>query len=178
MVTWQIIWLVSVLVGAAIAFYQFRTFSATLIGGLTGGALMGFFGGFVMLVAWTSEGAVSKGNIESGQCVAFETETEIASIERHSETGGSFIIGTGTMDTRMYYFAYINTDDGWYLSKYRRTKTYIVEDAEAPKIVTTNYKCAMYISSWLADGTWSRNHFGRKYIIHVPPNSILREFNP
>lgn len=177
MVTWQVIWLAAALVGASIGFYTFRDRVGAITGFITGGLIMGMSGGMFFIGLMTSEVQLTAENIASGQCTPYETVGKIASIERNSESAGTFFLGTGSILSNMYYFAYVDTTNGWFLEKYLRNRTYIVEDESEPRVVTTNYKCFKPITSFLTDRKWYEYYYSRKHIIHVPPNTILREFN-
>ncbi len=177
MVTWQLLLLAATLLGGLIGWWADRT-PASAIGGLFVGAFVSFLvGGVIILILSEGEGSLSDENIASGQCVQYETVQFIVSIERNSQLYGSFVLGSGSIRSNMYYFAYVDTPDGWFLDKYRQNKTYIIEDEGDPRVVNVNYKCYKPIFSWLVDKEWEQTHYNRKHTIHVPPYSILREFN-
>ena len=129
-------------------------------------------GGLALLMFGVQEGQ----KFDPDTCTTWTTEKNIVSINRQSQTRGSFILGTGSLSSRTYYYAYVKTDDGYLLSKYWTRKSYIVETDDLPKVVAHHYSCPKPIYSFLLFDEYMYKHYGVKFTFHVPKDTILREF--
>ena len=94
------------------------------------------------------------------------TETvydEIYSLDRGSAVEGSFTLGSGTIDTYIAYYFYIETDHGFQLKTLRiddYTEIYLVEDDNTtPHVVKIKEK--------------GGNPY---YIIYVPEGTVVQQF--
>ena len=86
----------------------------------------------------------------------------IVSIERDSSVSGSFFLGSGHIDSKMYYFFYHETDKGYKLDKLEHDETYIIEtDSETPHL----------------DEIKEEQSWDSYYVLTVPTNTIVKEFH-
>lgn len=87
---------------------------------------------------------------------------EIVSIEQDSETSGSFVLGTGTVDNNIVYYMYAKTDKGLILYDISASNNhvYIIETDEiTPHVEIVKEK-------------WKKEY----YVIYVPENTIRKQF--
>lgn len=93
------------------------------------------------------------------RCVVYD---EIVSIEQNSETSGSFVLGTGTVDNNIVYYMYAKTDKGLILYDISASNNhvYIVETDEiTPHVEIVKEK-------------WKKEY----YVIYVPENTVRKQF--
>ena len=115
----------------------------------------------------------------------FKTETteerkiEIYSIKNETGLYGHFCIGTGTIESKVYYYYYTKNDNGYILNKIDAEQVYI---EECEDLETIGYVCTY--GKQLAKEDWWYN-FGRDSmfidgtkttIIKVPKNTMQIEF--
>ena len=86
----------------------------------------------------------------------------IVSLEtRKSDSGGSFILGTGSIEGIVHYFSYRKLDENKYiLTKHRALRTIIIESDESPK-----YEI------------WSDKWHSNTYYLYIPYGTIIKEFS-
>lgn len=164
-------------ISACVAAFSARNIGSFIGGGFFGGLISGIVVSFVMLVFATEEGKFDDSKLESSKCVAVYEIIPLISIEREQSMSGTFFIGSGTVKSDVYYFAYVDTSDGMYLNKYPRYKTYIVEQDGEPKATTTMYECSRPVFAWLKgmDKAPKRTR-AKKYQLYVPKGTIIRDF--
>lgn len=96
----------------------------------------------------------------------------IISLDTSIGPSGSFVLGSGRIDTDAYYFYYRPTaDKGYTLDQSRAKEAVIYENAPLGQgyTVTRNPTLASYI--------WSL-HYSARVDIHIPAGSIVREYQP
>lgn len=95
----------------------------------------------------------------------------INSINRGSEMNGNFFLGSGSIDTKQYYFYYYKSTYGYKLSKIEAYNTYIVETNDMKPQIVKTYKDYDDGFISLKDGNVSIRN-----IIYVPKNTIVKDF--
>jgi hypothetical protein len=141
-----------------------------------GTAVLGFivslaFSFVLLLIVLTEDG-----DYDPNVCTNWQTEQGIISVNRDTSITGSFILGTGAIGSTQYYYAYVEKPDGYLLERYRIRNTFIVEGTQEPKVVFKHYTCPKKVLSFLWFGEYERTRKDIKRVIHVPTNTILREF--
>ena len=114
---------------------------------------------FVLLCVWAS---VWENNRR-------DRYAEIVSLKTGTETSGSFVLGSGAVNGRLYYFMYQKYRDGYILVKIETDCATVMEDESERPYVTWRQANAY-------DGTIpSGGGFGTA-IIHVPPGTMVNKF--
>ncbi len=110
---------------------------------------------------------------------------------------GSYFLGSGTSQNKIYYYYYIETDQGYKLEKISSEKEVYIQyitDESPPRIEESKevrVKILKKIPSfWINIIGWSEykdysigdivskeSSFGRRYVIYVPKGSILEDYN-
>lgn len=106
------------------------------------------------------------------------TETNIVSLEKQNAIDGSFILGGGSVEGKLVYYAYEKTEDGGY--------SLLKIDAEgSPNNKLTIYErneTPRYIIEWKCDEEFERINYikdrncSRERSLIVPENTIIKEF--
>lgn len=95
---------------------------------------------------------------------SYETvEYEIYSLDRGAEVSGSFALGSGSIDTYIAYYFYVETDKGFELKRITNSSTsiYLVETNErTPCVVTIK----------------EPKSFGTYKVIYVPVGTVVKSF--
>jgi hypothetical protein len=97
-------------------------------------------------------------------------EKNIVSLKADSSIEGSFFLGTGSINARIYYFTYIKEDDSFYLKRLpirdRWNKpTRIYEDNPQIPFV-----------KWISVKRWGERPYMTNIEFHVPSGTIIKEF--
>lgn len=100
------------------------------------------------------------------------TQTEIVSLSADSQIHGSFILGTGRVNEESVYYIYekVNRTD-YILTTLEASKCVIRESSKQPTVITYRNQ---YKWSWFSTPMKSDNY----YIIRVPQNTLVKNFNP
>jgi len=94
-----------------------------------------------------------------------DVNVPIISVFKESQMSGSFILGCGGFSNEMYYFVYIKKpNNSLIFKKFKAGWVEIYEDSDSPHIIC---------DTWNGDIHYNGS---RKIEIHVPPNTITREF--
>lgn len=105
--------------------------------------------------------------------------TYISSISANSNVSGDFFLGSGTIDSKNYYYFVVNSDFGYQISKIEITnQVYLREDGDNnPFIEYTKYNCTY--QNWFSRIFFKKSFFNedREIIIHVPKNTIIKNYN-
>lgn len=118
---------------------------------------MGFMGVllaglFLLLSSFWSE------DIPIDKCLYSTTETPIISLRTGSAADGAFFLGTGRVDSDMYYYYMAETNAGYQMKRVRADYTYVRESNEVPPhlvvMTCTGFK------NWY------------DYLLNVPGNTI------
>lgn len=136
---------------------------------------LGIFGGII--------GGITSGSIEGNDdpvamgCIKREVSIPIISISRQSHLSGSFVLGTGGVNTVERYYVYIEKSLGYKLVSFNTNHTYIVETDGQPRLERTDWECEQTLNNFL----WYPYHgvrynYGREEQLYVPKNTILRKF--
>ena len=98
--------------------------------------------------------------------------TEIVSLRNGSKIKGSFILGSGQIKEKTYYFFYKKIGDGYKLGKVGTANTLIVEEENVtPKVKPFRYvRYNWYLLPFSFEGTKLR------YRIVVPPDTVMKKF--
>lgn len=88
--------------------------------------------------------------------------SEIISLERDSGIQGSFCLGSGHVDSSMYYYFYTPTERGYKLKKQNHENTYLIEDDSISP-------CLKEIKD---TNTWNEY-----YVLIVPTNTVIKEYH-
>lgn len=142
-----------------------------IVSGIFGGVV-----GLIFVVLMVIFVSINEGGFDERVCKVWTTNNDIISINRQSQIQGSFILGTGSIRSVTYYYAYVNTDSGYLLTKYRTNKSYIVETFDAPTVEAYHYSCPKPILSFLLFGEHTAKRYNTKYVINVPKHTIMQEF--
>ena len=100
----------------------------------------------------------------------------IVSLERAAELEGSFILGTGSIGTKMYYLTYKAVGpatNAYLLTKLPAEKTLVIEDGQ--NALHIRYKMEKYFACgdrWIKIG-WDEEAV--QYELHVPHGTIKRK---
>ena len=93
------------------------------------------------------------------KCIA----NEIVSIEKDNTTSGVFILGSGNIESKTYYFYYVRVNENTYkLDKVDASRTYVIEDDMKTPSVYEVKECGELFSD---------------YYICVPEGTIVKEFH-
>ena len=95
-------------------------------------------------------------------CSVDKGSVELFSIDRGSSVVGSFVLGTGSLSGRMYFFGWIKEGEGFKLASYERRYSTVYE-------VESNFRVHTYYDFSSGRGRYM-------YHIYVPKGTILREF--
>lgn len=87
----------------------------------------------------------------------------IYSIEKEQSVSGSFFLGSGSINSTMYFFMWRDWDGGMKLVKTEHSVSTIYEDEE-------NFP---YVEVWY--NGWVEASY--KYKIHVPKGTVLKEYH-
>jgi len=133
----------------------------------------------IVIVLVTGLIGLEQGVIDNGdfsECKLDHQQRPIVSINRGSETTGRFFLGTGNIGSTTYYYTYIKEQRGYKLHKFKTNATHIVETNDSPKITYDNYACPTPMFDFMFGGTHEKIHTEWNKVMHVPPNTMLREF--
>ena len=107
------------------------------------------------------------------------TQNPIYSLkEMNGGINGSFLLGSGSLNSTWYYVAYIHTEDGFYKEKYNQNTSYIKETDEVKpfvkKFVTATHHNSFieFMIGWDVSSSYGYT----KYILYVPKGTIIKEF--
>ena len=84
------------------------------------------------------------------------------------------MLGSGRIDSKMYYYSYVMTNNGLIITKYPASKTYITEGETNPYVRTVEITCPLKITGYLLY-EFEHTRVGR-YEMHVPQGTIVQEF--
>ena len=141
----------------------------------------------VVAMIWGVIGGIFAG-VESGKidrhddpvaegCTSKEHIVPIISTTREKRVSGSFILGTGGVGTVDKYYAYVETERGLMLKRFWVDDTYIIEGSAEPHYKRIDWYCERTFRNWFWFGEREpRRNKGRWGQLHVPENTILREF--
>ena len=92
---------------------------------------------------------------------------------------GSFVLGSGSIDSQMHYTAYAQTDDGFYKEKFEQAITYIKEgDGVTPRVEKYIEVTTMnWVEGWLLGRYTQNGCCYTKYILYVPRGTIIKKFS-
>jgi len=103
----------------------------------------------------------------------------ISSISANSNAQGKFILGSGTVENKNYYYYIVKTDKGYQIDKMEITnKVYIREGCnDNPFIEYTKYN-ATHIN-WFSKLFFKKEFFKKcgEIIFHVPTGTIVGNYN-
>ena len=105
--------------------------------------------------------------------------TYIASVSANSGVYGSFCLGSGTVESRTYYYYLTNNEFGYKICKIENDgNTYVKEDCDSkPYIEFSKYNSVKL--NWFGS-LFFENYFYSKdgeVIIHVPKNTVVKNYN-
>lgn len=88
---------------------------------------------------------------------------EIISLQPEAGVEGSFVLGSGCIDTRMFYFTYVKTEKGYLIRKIstENQDVYIRETDGTPRVCKIKER-------------WSLNDY---IVIYVPEGTIISQFD-
>lgn len=103
----------------------------------------------------------------------------IKSVKFDTRYQGSFVLGTGSIEHKDYY--YVFTDMGnnqWLKQKFPMETTFIREVATEPRALA--YRRTMH-SQWFKTWMWGLENFldiTESYVLEVPKGTIIEEYKP
>ena len=105
--------------------------------------------------------------------------TYIASVSANSGVYGNFCLGSGTVESRTYYYYLSNNEFGYKICKIENDgNTYVKEDCDSkPYIEFSKYNAVKL--NWFGS-LFFENYFYNKdgeVIIHVPKNTVVKNYN-
>jgi len=105
--------------------------------------------------------------------------TYISSISANSNISGDFFLGSGTIESKNYYYFVVKSDFGYQIDKIEITnEVYLREDGDnKPFIEYTKYNCTY--QNWFSRIFFKKKMFNedREIIIHVPKNTVIKNYN-
>lgn len=117
--------------------------------------------------------------------IEYRNKTEIFSIINNSGVEGSFFLGSGHIESNLYYFLRIgNEKDGYIIKKYNANETYIIpEDTKNPyviektKIYDKKYNSGIIIGGLLKKIEDKKDvKIVEKIELHLPKKYILQNY--
>jgi hypothetical protein len=105
----------------------------------------------------------------------YEVETQgIYSLERNSSTEGSFILGTGSFDSKPQYVFYLQDENGYFQLEDILAKNALLseDDSVEPSIITRKSRPVSAFWDFMLDDN------DEPSIIVIPENSIVQEYRP
>ncbi len=135
------------------------------------GVITGIVGGVI--------GGVESGKVQNGDysdCTIDVVTYPIISTIREKTVSGSFILGTGGVNSVDRYYAYVEYEPGMLLKTFRTRDTYIVEGANSPHFARSDYMCPRTFRNWFFFGEGEPRRNKGHGALHVPTDTILREF--
>ena len=89
---------------------------------------------------------------------------EVYSVEAMQGSGGRFMLGSGSVDAKPYYYVYIkNEDGGFILERISATNTVVFMD------IDTGTEAPYFVKKYDAEGNQVDE-------LHLPPDSIIQAF--
>ena len=139
---------------------------------------MGFLGagigGFVVLILL----AFAHANPEKVEEKIWRTEYIYSLKDMGADYSGDFFLGSGSINSTWYYAVYVKTDLGFHKEKYEQEKTYIKEDGfsnpTVEKIIEITHR--NWLETWLTGTEIKNGCCYIRYVLHVPENTIIRDF--
>ena len=122
--------------------------------------------------------AVSSGFPKAVTTTLWNTKSIYSLKDAGTTYKGSFILGSGSIDSQEYYTAYVYTDDGFYKDKFEQDMTYIKEtNSVTPKVEKYIEVTTMnWLEGWLVGKYIQNGCCYTKYILHVPKGTIIKKF--
>lgn len=132
-----------------------------------------FFDSFILLIIFALLSAL--GNVVSTSFYKLEFRKidtrEIVSIQDSTGAGGEFFLGTGSINTDMYYFMYLRSGDGYELRKLPADKVKI-KNSDSPRLVVYENMFKKESNFWtIIEGAGEQS-----FRIYVPEGSIKHKF--
>lgn len=112
-------------------------------------------------------------NIPVDKCEYSTTDTPIVSLHTDSAASGSFFLGTGSVDSDIYYYYMAETDTGYQMGKVRASRVYVRESNEVPPHLSV-MKCTGFVN-WY-DYILNVPGHTVKIVLYVPENTIYQHF--
>lgn len=105
--------------------------------------------------------------------------TYISSVSANSAISGNFCLGSGSIESRDYYYFVVNSKYGYQINKIEITdQVYVKEDCNTkPYIEYTKYNCTY--QNWFSSLIFKKSFYNYEgeIIIHVPNNTVIKNYN-
>ena len=105
--------------------------------------------------------------------VCGKTETQICALSDNTNTKGLFILGSGSVDSEMYYYYLTkNENNGKKMEKIKYSQAVLFDDkTKQPRIVEVQKRSSNPLVRFFFITE------SKEYEIHIPPKSIKYDFN-
>lgn len=145
--------------------------------GEEGTGIVAFFGiNLIVILVWLGICCAFQGGLEKER--QEQEKTEIYSIKNEIGITGHFVLGTGSVNSEMYYFYYTKGDYGYKIDKIKANDIEIVEREDSEQIgYIVKYKEVLKNDNyWVSFG--KEVFFGKtKMVIYVPKGTIKIDYN-
>lgn len=132
------------------------------------GCLVALFAGLFLLISalWSEAIPIDK-------CEYSTTDTPIISLRTDAAANGAFFLGTGRVDSDIYYYYMAETDDGYQMGKVRASRVYVRESNDVPPHLAV-MKCTGF-KNWY-DYILNIPGHTAQIVLYVPENTIYQHF--
>jgi hypothetical protein len=111
-------------------------------------------------------------------CTEESDSRYIKSLETVDGTNGVFFLGSGSINSDVYYYYYVQEDEGWILERANARWTKIVErDEQFPQVIKYSCNCKSRLIGWEHNFDFFEKCDNPKTTLIVPPNTITVQYN-
>lgn len=103
------------------------------------------------------------------------SEEAVFGVNMASNTSGSFALGSGTIDSKPYYYFFKKSGDGLQLSRANSFDTQLLEGDGIPRLTRYELRYKSRLAHWLLWVNFWGGHI--KYTLHVPRGTIITDYN-
>lgn len=139
----------------------------------------GVFGSFVLtiiiILIFSSLGSINTKFEKSNKFGV----TYIASVSAKNGVYGNFCLGSGTVESKTYYYYMIRNEFGYKICKIENDgDTYVKEDCDTKPYIEYSKYNASHIN-WFGGLFFEKQYYNKdgEVIIHVPKNTIVKNYN-
>jgi len=131
----------------------------------------------IFIVTSFMQDASAKIDVDVDTCkTQISNKYDIKSLNVSTSFSGSFVIGTGTFYSRMFFVTYVKTSHGLHLKKIPYNLSYIIEYDGPPKLKELKCKVLLNSMSWLGSKKEYSNTRVLRYIIYVPKGTVIEKY--
>lgn len=154
--------------------------AVALIAGITAaiverdGSYVGFgFIGVLLAVLFLLLSSLWSESIPIDKCEYSTTDTPIISLHTDAAADGAFFLGTGRVDSDIYYYYMAETDEGYKMGQVRASRVYVRESNEVPPHLSV-MRCTGF-THWY-DYLLNIPGHTAQIVLYVPENTIYQHF--